>query len=399
MRILKTRKQRLCLFLLLLFFCLEGIDVYMGAEIEDTEIQIEDTDVEIENSEMEDTTIAVSDIELGDHEDVLNVGETLSLSATILPVDATISNVTYKSSDESIATVKSTGEVKGISKGDVIIYVSAGDITKEVPLTVKVATDGIKVNNDYLVLKQGSTFQLFAIVTPVEANQSVTYRSIDESVATVSDKGFVTAKKVGNTTILVSNGESSVAVSVIVNQSTSSSNQEDASGSKVEEGKEYADSVVVSVVKKIDADTLYHIYSTGKILEIVGDGYTIEIDGKNIVNYKNEFYTDIQLSQKEEGTSFTLNKGEFLCGEVSLHLSEPNGKYLYLYNTSKEKYELIQTNTLKDLKLTTPGEYLISSEKLSYSTVNIIYFVVFSAVAILIGVGVYIGVKKQYWFW
>ena len=394
MRIFNRTKRGMCLLLMLLLLCLEGSVVYLGAEMEDTEIQIEDTEIEIE-----DTTIAVTDIEIADHEDVVNVGETLNLSATVLPVDATNSIVTYKSSDEAIATVKSSGEVKGISKGRVIIYVSADDVTKEVPLTVKVATDGIKVNNDYLVLKQGSTFQLSTTVTPVEANQSVTYRSIDESVATVTDKGFVSAKKVGNTTILVSNGESSVAVSVIVNQSTSVTSPEDRTDSVVDEGKTYADSVSASAVEKIDTDTLYHIYSTEKVLEIVGDGYTIEIDGKNIVNYKNEFYTDIQLTQKEEGTTFTLNKGEFLCGEVLLHLFEPNGKYLYLYNTSKEKYELIQTDTLKDLKLTTPGEYLISSEKLSYSTVNIIYFVVFGVVVLLVGVGVYIGVKKQYWFW
>ena len=397
MRILNRRKLGMCLFFLLVFFCLDGRSIYVGAEIEDTEIQIEDT--EIEDIIIEDESIVVTDIEIADHDDVVNVGETLSLSATVLPADATNSNVTYKSSDESIAIVKSTGEVKGISKGEAIIYVSADDITKEVPLTVKVATDGIKVNNDYLVLKQGSTFQLATTVTPVEADQSVSYRSIDESVATVSDKGFVSAKKVGNTTILVSNGESSVAVSVIVNQSTSSANQENVSDSLVEEGKEYADSIVASAVEKIDSDMLYHIYSTEKVLEVVGDGYNIKIDGRDIVNCKNELYTDIQLTQKKEGVTFILNKGENLCGKVVLHLSEVNGKYLYLYNTSKEKYELIETDSLNDLKLTTAGEYLISSEKLSYSTVTIIYFVLFGVVAILVGVGVYIGVKKQYWFW
>ena len=394
MRIFNRTKRGMCLLFLLLLFGLEGSVVYMGAEMEDTEIQIEDTEIEIE-----DTTIAVTDIEIGEHEDVVNVGETLSLSATILPVDATDSNVTYKSSDEAIATVKSTGEVKGISKGDVIIYVSADNITKEVPLTVKVATDGIKVNNDYLVLKQGSTFQLSATVTPVEANQSVTYRSIDESVATVTDKGFVSAKKIGNTTILVSNGESSVAVSVIVNQSTSSTSLGDMMDSVVDEEKIYTDSVSASAVEKIDTDTLYHIYSTEKILEIVGDGYRIEIDGRDIVNYKNEFYTDIQLMQNGKEISFTLNKGENLCGKVTLHISKANGKYLYLYNTSKEKYELIKTDSLIELKLTTPGVYLISNEKLSCSTMNIIYFILFGIVAILVGVGVYIGVKKQYWFW
>ena len=107
MRIFNRIKRGMCLLLMLLFFCIEGSVVYMGAEMEDTEIQIEDTEIEIE-----DTTIAVTDIEIGEHEDVVNVGETLSLSATVLPVDATHSTVTYKSSDEAIATVNSSGEVK-----------------------------------------------------------------------------------------------------------------------------------------------------------------------------------------------------------------------------------------------------------------------------------------------
>lgn len=408
MRILNRRKLGMCLFFLLILICLDGRSVYMGAEVKDTEIQIEDTELDRESPEsekedtdviIEDESIVVTEIEIADHEGVVNVGQTISLSATVLPVDATNSTVTYKSSNEAIATVNSTGQVKGISKGEVIIFVSVDKLTKEVPITVKVATDGIKVNNDYLVLKQGSTFQLSATVTPVEANQAITYHSIDENVATVSDNGYVTAKKVGNTTILVSNGESTVAISVIVNQNTSSANQENMADLQAEEGKTYADSISAVAFEKVDADTLYHIYSTGKTLEIVGDGYTVEIDGSTIVNYKNEFYTDIQLTQKNEGTAFVLNRGENLCGEVTLHLPEAKGKYLYLYNTSKEKYELIETNSLNDMKLTTAGEYLISNEKLTYSTVNIIYFMVFGLVAILIGVGVYIGMKKQYWFW
>lgn len=49
---------------------------------------------------------------------------------------------------------------KQISQYQKLVKSIKDNITKEVPITVKVATDGIKVNNDYLVLKQGSTFQL-----------------------------------------------------------------------------------------------------------------------------------------------------------------------------------------------------------------------------------------------
>ncbi len=354
---------------------------------------------ELQVIEEEDTTIPVSDIEIGSHESEVKVGETLSISAAVLPADATNSTITYKSSNEGIATVNSTGEVRGIAKGSVIIYVTAENITKEVSLTVKVPTTGLSVNNDYLILKKGNTFQLSASVTPAEAAQAVTYRSMDESIATVSASGLVSAKKVGNTTIMVSNGDSSVAVSVIVNQNAVSTEDDEMPVQEIEDEKVYAQSVHASEVDKIDTETLYHLYEKQEILEIVGEGYTIEIDGKDIVNYQNEFYTDIQLKKDNEGQSFHLNQGNFLCGEIRLYLAESQGKYLYLYNTSKEKYELIQTDNLEELKLTTPGEYRITNQKLSYSSVVVVYFIVAVAVVVLIGVGVYIVLKKKYWFW
>lgn len=399
MRTVSRIKSVICIFLIVLLFFAKSAEVTLGTECEGLE-EIEETEeFEEETEDTEDATIEVTDIEISDHEDELNVGDIISLSVTVLPLDATDSTITYKSSDESIATVNSSGEVKGISKGNVIIYVSAGNVTKEISLTVKVATTAIKVNNDYLVLKVGNTFQLSTTVTPADANQSITYRSTDESVATVSSNGKVTAKKVGNTTIIVSNGDKSIAVSVIVNQSTTTTNSDNNVEQSEEVIKEYCDSVNALEVDKIDEDTLYYLYSTGKILEIVGDGYIIEIDGSQIVNYKNEFYTDIQLVRDETGISFNLNKGEYLCGGVRVYITEPNGKYLYLYNTSKEKYELIQTDSLELLELTTPGQYLITDQKFSISSFTIVYFVAFGIVALFIGIGVYIILKKKYWFW
>lgn len=89
----------------------------------------------------EETIVAVTDIEISDYEKELKVDTTLALSTTILPTNATEHTVTYRSSNPSIATVNSSGEVKGIASGNVIIYCSAGSVTKEVPLTIKVATE------------------------------------------------------------------------------------------------------------------------------------------------------------------------------------------------------------------------------------------------------------------
>ena len=83
----------------------------------------------------------------------------MTLSATVIPSDATDSTVTYQTSDEKIATVSSSGEVKGIAEGNVTISVSAGAVTKKIELKVKVATTKIELDTTYLVLRVISSMQ------------------------------------------------------------------------------------------------------------------------------------------------------------------------------------------------------------------------------------------------
>lgn len=354
---------------------------------------------ELQVVEAENTTISVSDIEIGDYEPELEVGKTTTISGTVLPSDAAETTITYLSSDTAVATVSSTGEVKGIGAGNVTITLTAGEVSKTVTLTVKVATTGITLNSDYLILKPSETFQLSAKVTPADAPQTVSYKSADTSVATVSADGFVTGKKTGTATIVVSNGDSSVAVSVIVNQAVNYSQQE-AEVEEDAEGKEpYADTVLASEQRIIDSQMLKYLYETKRILKVVGDGYAIEIDGKDIVNYNNEFCTDIFMKKENGVLSFALNQERELCGAVTLFLEEQEGKYLYLYNESKEKYERIDSVKPDELKLTTAGEYQIRKTKLKSDMQIVLYVVAGGIVVLLIGIGVYIAVKRKYWFW
>ena len=57
----------------------------------------------------------------------VNVGSTVTLTPTVLPENATNKNVTWSSSDEGKATVNSSGEVTGVSAGDVTITATAQD--------------------------------------------------------------------------------------------------------------------------------------------------------------------------------------------------------------------------------------------------------------------------------
>ena len=349
--------------------------------------------------EKKDDKIPVTDIEIAEHEDELAVDKTLTLTATVIPSDATDSKVTFRSSNETIATVNSSGEVKGISKGKVTIYASAGKITKKIPLNIKVETAAININNTYLVMKPKDTYKLNANVTPSEANQSITYRSVDEEIATVNQNGAVTAHSLGSTTIIVSNGDTSAAVSVIVNQSNEHINDTQQKNENKEVIKEFSDTIEASTVSVVDRDTLNYLYTNKKSLNIVGEGYQIEIDGNDIVNYENELYTDIQLSKDNEGTRFVINKKEYICGEITLLLDNPEGKYLYLYNDAKKKYESVGATDIKRLLITIPGEYLITDKKINGNADIIRYIFIAGGVLVLVGAGVYIFLKKGYWFW
>lgn len=354
---------------------------------------------ELQVVEPENNFISVTDIEIGSYEPELEVGNTMAVSGTVVPSDASESEIKYTSSDISVAMVNSTGEVKGISAGKVNITLTAGRISKTLELTVKVAATGIKLNSDYLVLKPGETFKLSAGVTPDEACQTVTFKSADISVAEVSSDGLVTGKSTGTTAIIASNGDISVAVSVIVNQMVNYNQQENETGEDIKDEVYYTDTVLASEQKIIDSQMLKHLYETKQILRVIGDGYVIEIDGENIVNYNNIFYTDILLREENNVLRFMLNQGNELCGEVTLSLKKPNGKYLYLYNEAKEKYEQIENIGANELKLTTAGEYKIRTTKLKWNSRVILYILVSGVLILLIGVGVYIAVKKKYWFW
>ena len=56
-----------------------------------------------------------------------------------------------------------------------VIYVSAGSVTKQVPITVKIATTAINLNSDYQVMKPKVNFQIIDQVQPAGAAGGITY--------------------------------------------------------------------------------------------------------------------------------------------------------------------------------------------------------------------------------
>lgn len=343
--------------------------------------------------------IPVTDIEIGGYEEKLEVGRMLNLSVTVLPANATNNTVTYQSSDEEIATVNSLGEVKGIKEGEVAISVSAGGITKTINLTVKVATLKIEMNSTYLVLQIGETYQLSAKIFPTDADQSITYKSLDTDIISVSGGGMVTANKCGSGTVIVANDDLSTAVTVIVNAGSEKKKTEEIAH-QTEQQKKSEDVIFAEKTPIITKDMLKCIYVQGEIITIYGSGYTMQIDGKQIINWENELLTNLEFKEEKDGISFNLNNDKKLCGNIHIQFEEDtiSGKYIYLYNPSKKKYELLKENNIKTMDLDTEGKYLITDKRITTGRINKVVIAVSSAI-ILVLVCMYIVAKKKYWFW
>ena len=151
----------------------------------------------------------------------LAVGETAQLTATVTPDDATDKNVSWASSDESIAKVEN-GKVMAIKSGKATITAKCGDKTAECVVTVSVPVSSITLNKTMLSLAVGESAQLTATVKPDDAtDKNVSWTSSDESVAKV-DNGKVTAVKAGKSTIIAKCGGLTAECVVIVRVPVSS---------------------------------------------------------------------------------------------------------------------------------------------------------------------------------
>lgn len=109
------------------------------------------------------------------------------------------SSIKYTSSNTSVATVNSKGKITAKKAGKAVITASVENKTIKYNVTVK--TQSLKLNKSKLTLYTAGTKTATLKATVKGASGEVTWKSSKTSVATVSSKGKVTAKKAGKTTI------------------------------------------------------------------------------------------------------------------------------------------------------------------------------------------------------
>ena len=164
--------------------------------------------------------IAISTVTLGQSTAEMIIGETVQLTATITPSNATDKTIQWASSKQSVATITNSGLVSAIAEGQSTITASAGGKSATCLVTVSkgvVAVTSVSLNKTELSLTKGQSETLAATVKPDDAtDKTVAWASSDSAIATVDASGKVTAVAGGNAVITAKAGNQEAICPVVV---------------------------------------------------------------------------------------------------------------------------------------------------------------------------------------
>lgn len=162
--------------------------------------------------------VAVSGVTLDKTSGTLNEGETVTLTATVEPADATDKTVTWASSNNAVATVEN-GVVKAVAPGTAVITATAGNQSASYSLEVKAPLKGIALNHTEMTVIKGQSAPLTVSYNPTYTTDAkdVTWTSSNEDVATV-ENGVVRGVSKGTATITAKVGGFTAECTVTINE-------------------------------------------------------------------------------------------------------------------------------------------------------------------------------------
>ena len=130
-------------------------------------------------------------------------GKEVTLKATLSRA-AKKKQIVWSSSNKKVAVVSAKGEVKAKEDGKAKITarIKGTKVKASCSITVGTPVKSVKLNKKAVSLKTGEKFQLKSAITPKKASvKKVTYKSSNNKVATVSEKGMIRAVAAGNARI------------------------------------------------------------------------------------------------------------------------------------------------------------------------------------------------------
>ncbi|MBD0401358.1 Ig-like domain-containing protein [Flammeovirga sp. EKP202] len=171
---------------------------------------------------VESNYVAVTGVTLDPSEVSLFVNNSAQLTATVYPTNASNKNVTWTSSNPSVATV-SNGQVTAVTEGSAVItvttvgetFTATTNVTVQ-EVGVEVPVTGVTVDKENVTLDVNQSTTINAIIAPLDAtNTNLTWSSTNTAIASVNN-GIVTGLAEGTTTVTVTTVDGGFAAKTVV---------------------------------------------------------------------------------------------------------------------------------------------------------------------------------------
>lgn len=318
--------------------------------------------------------IEVTEVKLSDTDKTLKIGEKYQIEATVLPSNATDKTLVYKSSDDSVVSVSAVGEVEAKKAGAAMVTVmSVNGKTAQLQVTVEKAEEPgepekpeepeqpkepedlqspvevieVKLSEAGKTLKIGEKYQIEATVLPSNAtDKTLTYKSSDDSVASVSAIGEVEAKKAGTATVTVTSVNGKTAqLQVTVEQEKKT---------EVQKVLVSANKMTVGVGEKVQLEAaVYPGNAFNKVLTYKSSNNKVKVNKKGMLTAQKTGSCKITISasnnkkvvvkvtvkKKPTGISLNANKKTLKVGkkyQIKTKLPKGTASYKLTYTSSKK---------------------------------------------------------------
>ena len=229
-----------------------------------------------------------------DSEKTLNKGDTYQFAISYkAPNETDIEKINeaakdyvleWASSNELVATVDENGTVTAIDVGDAVITVSVKNhdkLTASCNITVENRVTGVNVAKSLNLKVGGETGEINATVNPEDAiGYEIRYESSDEKIATVDEKGIVTA---------VSEGKCTVKTIVVATTATG----------EVENDKEVIDSEAVSEAASSESEANSEASPESEVASSESEAASSESVNSEVEDAENAENEEIVLASAE----------------------------------------------------------------------------------------------------
>ena len=222
-------------------------------------------------------TQPITGISLNINEKTILKGNKFIIIPTITPLDADNKNVTYTSSDTSVATVDSDGIVTGLKGGVAIIIVKTEErgLVASCQVTVQEFVTSVDITSDDLRMGLGEVKQLAAKVSADSAtNKTLTWASSNPGIVSVDETGKISGNGIGKATIYA----------------------------YATDGSGLFDSIMVEVIKPVSSITI----SPASVS--IPEGKTARVSVS--INPADATYRDIEWSSTDTSVAIVDNTGE-----------------------------------------------------------------------------------------